>query len=161
VSGDAALTPEDAKIVTLARSARLRAYVPHGGLAAAEGAAVRDTDGRTYAAATVENADPALTTSALRAAVAAAASSGARSFEAAAVVSAAVVSAAVVNPAVVNPAVVNPAVVNPAAASPASFDAVPAAPPAPADLAVLAEFGRGVPVLLAGPDGVLRARTET
>jgi cytidine deaminase len=79
------LAPEDAKIVTLARSARLRAYTPHTG--AAEGAAVRDTDGRTYAAATVENADPSLTTSALRAAVVAAASSGARTFEAAAVVS--------------------------------------------------------------------------
>lgn len=76
--------PEDAKILTLARGARLRAHAPHTGFA--EGAAVRDSDGRTYAAATVENVDPALTTSALRAAVAAAASSGARSFEAAAVV---------------------------------------------------------------------------
>ena len=75
---------EDAKLVTLARGARLRAYAPHSEIA--EGAAVRDTDGRTYAAATVENADPGLTTSALRAAVVAAASSGARSFEAAAVV---------------------------------------------------------------------------
>jgi cytidine deaminase len=78
------MAAEDAKILTLARGARLRAHVPHTGLA--EGAAVRDTDGRTYAAATVENKDPGLTTSALRAAVAAAASSGARSFEAAAVV---------------------------------------------------------------------------
>ncbi len=79
------LDPQDAKIVTLARTARLRAHAPHTGLA--EGAAVRDTDGRTYAAATVENADPALTTSALRGAVAAAASSGVRTFEAAALVS--------------------------------------------------------------------------
>jgi cytidine deaminase len=78
------LDPEDAKIVALARSARLRAYAPHTGIT--EGAAIRDTDGRTYAAATVENADPALTVSALRAAVAAAASSGARTFEAAALV---------------------------------------------------------------------------
>ena len=78
------LDAEDAKIVTLARSARLRAYAPHTGIT--EGAAIRDTDGRTYAAATVENADPALTVSALRAAVAAAASSGARTFEAAALV---------------------------------------------------------------------------
>jgi cytidine deaminase len=78
------LDPEDAKILTLARSARLRAYAPHTGIT--EGAAIRDTDGRTYAAATVENADPALTVSALRAAVAAAASSGARTFEAAALV---------------------------------------------------------------------------
>ena len=38
--------PEDAKLVTLARSAR-------GRTGAAEGAAVRDTDGRTYLAATV------------------------------------------------------------------------------------------------------------
>jgi cytidine deaminase len=78
------LDPEDTKIITLARSARLRAYAPHTGIT--EGAAIRDTDGRTYAAATVENADPALTVSALRAAVAAAASSGARTFEAAALV---------------------------------------------------------------------------
>ena len=78
------LDPEDVKIVTLARATMARAHVPHTGVR--EGAAVRDTDGRTYAAATVENADPALTTSALRGAVAAAASSGARSFEAAAVV---------------------------------------------------------------------------
>ena len=78
------IAPEDAKILTLARGARLRAHSPHTGIT--EGAAVRDSDGRTYAAATVENADPALTTSALRGAVAAAASSGARAFEAAAVV---------------------------------------------------------------------------
>ena len=107
------LDPEDLKIVALARATRVRAHVPHTGIA--EGAAVRDTDGRTYAAATVENADPALTTSALRAAVAAAASSGARSFEAAAVVTGALLSEA--------------------------------------DLAVLREFGVGVPLLLAGDDG--------
>ena len=88
----APLDPEDTKILTLARGARLRAYAPHTGLA--EGAAVRDTDGRTYAAATVENADPGLTTSALRAAVAAAASSGVRTFEAAAVVTDGLVSEA-------------------------------------------------------------------
>ncbi len=78
------LPAEDAKIVTLARAARARAYVPYTGRA--EGAAVRDTDGRTYAAATVENADPAWTTSALRAAIVAAAASGSRRFEAAALV---------------------------------------------------------------------------
>ena len=72
--------------MTLARGARLRAYAPAHRCVGA-GAAVRDIDGRTYAAATVENADPALTTSALRAAVVAAASSGARAFEAAVVVS--------------------------------------------------------------------------
>lgn len=72
------LDPEDAKIVTLARSSRART-------GAAEGAAVRDTDGRTYAAATV--ALPSLRLTALQAAVAAAVSSGAPGLEAAAVVS--------------------------------------------------------------------------
>jgi len=115
------LDPEDAKIVTLARGARLRAHAPHTGVA--EGAAVRDTDGRTYAGATVENADPGLTTSALRAAVAAAASSGARSFEAAAVVGGALMSQA--------------------------------------DLAVLREFGVGVPLLLAGADGLVHHTVTT
>ncbi|HVU74062.1 MAG TPA: cytidine deaminase [Mycobacteriales bacterium] len=80
------LEAEDAKLVVLARAARGRAYAPHA-QGRTEGAAVRDTDGRTYTAATVEHADPALTTSALRGAVAAAASSGARAFEAAVVVS--------------------------------------------------------------------------
>ena len=42
----AALSPEDAKLVTLARATRVRAR-------AVEGAAVRDLDGRTYAAASV------------------------------------------------------------------------------------------------------------
>jgi hypothetical protein len=77
VEQGAELDPEDAKIVTLARSARART-------GAAEGAAVRDTDGRTYAAATV--ALPSLRLSALQAAVAAAVSSGAPGLEAAAVV---------------------------------------------------------------------------
>jgi hypothetical protein len=74
------LDPEDAKIVTLARSARART-------GAAEGAAVRDTDGRTYAAGSV--ALPSLSLTALQAAVAAAVSSGAPGLEAAAVVTAA------------------------------------------------------------------------
>ena len=74
------LQPEDAKLVTLARSAR-------GRTGAAEGAAVRDTDGRTYLAATVSL--PSLQLSALQAAVAAAVSSGAPALEAAAVVTAA------------------------------------------------------------------------
>src|SRR5436309_9469779 len=69
--------PEDAKIVTLARSARARTGAP-------EGAAVRDTDGRTYVAATVSL--PSLHLTALQAAVAAAVSSGATALEAAAVV---------------------------------------------------------------------------
>ncbi len=69
--------PEDVKIVTLARSARARTQAP-------EGAAVRDGDGRTYAACTVTLA--ALPLSALQAAVAAAVASGATELEAAAVV---------------------------------------------------------------------------
>ncbi|EHR60508.1 hypothetical protein [Saccharomonospora cyanea] len=71
------LDPEDEKIVILARTTRARTQ-------AAEGAAVRDTDGRTYAAATVRL--PSLKLTALQAAVAAAVSSGAESLEAAAVV---------------------------------------------------------------------------
>ncbi|MTD54515.1 cytidine deaminase [Amycolatopsis pithecellobii] len=71
------LAPEDEKIVILARSARARTQ-------AAEGAAVRDTDGRTYAAVTV--ALPSLRITALQAAIAAAVSSGAEGLEAAAVV---------------------------------------------------------------------------
>ncbi|WP_197320171.1 cytidine deaminase [Saccharomonospora sp. NB11] len=73
----AELHPEDEKIVVLARSTRARTQ-------AAEGAAVRDTDGRTYAAATVDL--PSLKLTALQAAVAAAVSSGAEGLEAAAVV---------------------------------------------------------------------------
>ncbi|HVS68108.1 MAG TPA: hypothetical protein VHE56_06125 [Mycobacteriales bacterium] len=56
-------------------------------MAAAEGAAVRDDIGRTYVAASV--ALPALTLTALEAAVAAAASSGATRLEAAVIVTAA------------------------------------------------------------------------
>lgn len=70
------LDPEDAKLVTLARSARARTQ-------AAQGAAVRDTDGRTYVAATV--ALPSLSLSALQLAVAMAVSSGAPGLEAAVV----------------------------------------------------------------------------
>jgi hypothetical protein len=72
------LDPEDAKLVTLARSARGRTGAP-------EGAAVRDTDGRTYLAASV--ALPSLALTALQAAVAAAVSSGVSGLEAAVVVS--------------------------------------------------------------------------
>lgn len=71
------LDPEDAKLITLARSARART-------GAAEGAAVRDGTGRTYLACTVDL--PSLHLSALQAAVAAAVSSGADTLEAAAVV---------------------------------------------------------------------------
>ena len=68
---------EDTKLITLARASRARAE-------AAEGAAVRDETGRTYAAASV--ALPSLRLSALQVAVAMAAASGAVSLEAAAVV---------------------------------------------------------------------------
>jgi len=71
------LDAEDAKLVVLARGARGRA-------AAAEGAAVRDDDGRTYAAATINL--PSLKLTAAQAAVAAAVSSGAQAQEALAVV---------------------------------------------------------------------------
>lgn len=68
--------PEDVKIVALARSTRART-------GAAEGACVRDTDGRTYAAATVGL--ESLHLSAVQLAVAMAASSGAAGLEATAV----------------------------------------------------------------------------
>ncbi|MGW7352565.1 cytidine deaminase [Streptomyces phytohabitans] len=78
MSDDAsALDPEDRKLLTLARSTRARNGV-------AEGAAVRDENGRTYVAGTVEL--PSLRLSALRTAVAMAVASGASSLEAAAVV---------------------------------------------------------------------------
>jgi uncharacterized lipoprotein YbaY len=76
VTGDA-LSAEDQKLVTLARSSRAR-------VGALEGAAVRDQDGRTYAAANV--ALPSLAVTALQLAVASAAAAGAKSLEAAAVV---------------------------------------------------------------------------
>ncbi|WP_433663019.1 cytidine deaminase [Nocardia sp. CA-128927] len=71
------LDPEDNKLLVLARGAMGRA----GG---ASGAAVRDTDGRTYAAGEVTLT--ALRLTALQASVAAAISSGAEGFEAAVVV---------------------------------------------------------------------------
>ena len=77
MSEQAELTAEDAKLVTLARAARAR-------IGALEGAAVRDQDGRTYAAASI--ALPSLTLTALQLAVASAASAGASKLEAAAVV---------------------------------------------------------------------------
>jgi hypothetical protein len=107
----AELDPEDAKLITLARSAR-------GRTGAAEGAAVRDTDGRTYVAVTIGL--PSLQLSALQAAVAAAVSSGVEGLEAAAVVGAA--------------------------------DAVEEA-----GLAAVHDLTPSAPVLLAGPDGAVRA----
>jgi hypothetical protein len=68
--------PEDRKLVTLARSTRART-------GAAEGACLRDGDGRTYAGATVDL--PSLQLSALQVAVAMAVSSGSRGVEAAVV----------------------------------------------------------------------------
>lgn len=69
--------PEDVKLHTLAKGARAR-------IGAAQGAAVRDETGRTYASASI--ALPSLTLSALAAAVAQAAAAGARSLEAAVLV---------------------------------------------------------------------------
>jgi hypothetical protein len=69
--------PDDAKLVVLARAHRARAQT-------AEGAAVRDTDGRTYSAVAVDL--PSLRLSALQLAVALAASSGVEGLEAAVVV---------------------------------------------------------------------------
>ena len=65
--------PEDVKIITLARSALARTGAP-------QGACVRDTDGRTYAATSV--ALEHLTLSAVAVAVAMAVSSGAEGLEA-------------------------------------------------------------------------------
>ncbi len=73
---DRPLGAEDAKLVTLARATRART-------GAAEGAAVRDLDGRTYAACTVDL--PSLRLSALHVCVAMAVASGARGLEAAVV----------------------------------------------------------------------------
>lgn len=70
------LSPEDAKLVTLARATRAR-------VRAAEGAAVRDLDGRTYAGATVDL--PSLRLSAVQVCVAMAVASGAQGLEAAVV----------------------------------------------------------------------------
>ena len=64
---------ESAKLVTLARSTRARTR-------AAEGACVRDQDGRTYAGATVDL--PTLQLTAVQVAVAMAVTSGARGLEA-------------------------------------------------------------------------------
>lgn len=69
-------TAEDRKLLTLARATRARA-------GAREGAAVRDLDGRTYAAATVDL--PSLQVSAVGAAVAMAVASAAQGLEAAVV----------------------------------------------------------------------------
>ena len=68
------LSAEDRKLVTLARATHSRTGGP-------EGAALRDSDGRTYAAATV--ALPSLQVSALGVCVAMAVSSGSRGLEAA------------------------------------------------------------------------------
>jgi hypothetical protein len=70
------LSTEDAKLVTLARATRAR-------VGATEGAAVRDADGRTYAAARVELAS--LRLSAVAVCVGMAVSSGASGLEAAVV----------------------------------------------------------------------------
>jgi len=76
VSATSDLSAEDKKLVTLARATRART-------GAAEGAAVRDSDGRTYAGATVDL--PSLRISALGVCVAMAVASGSRGLEAAVV----------------------------------------------------------------------------
>jgi hypothetical protein len=73
---DGVMDPEDAKLITLARATKARTT-------AGQGAAVRDADGRTYAAASVSL--PSLQLSALQVAVAMAVSSGAQGLEAAVV----------------------------------------------------------------------------
>jgi hypothetical protein len=121
------LHPEDLKLVRLARAAWSR-------VGAAEGAAVRDLDGRTYAAATVSLGS--LRLSALQLAVATAVSSGAAGLEAAAVVT----------------------------RGPAQDDGAPrdAVVPGGAGMAAVADLGGAdVPVLFAGPDGVVRERRRT
>jgi cytidine deaminase len=70
------LSTEDLKLVTLARATRART-------GAAEGAAVRDSDGRTYAGATVSL--PSLELSAVQVCVAMAVASGSKGLEAAVV----------------------------------------------------------------------------
>ncbi|WP_425489903.1 hypothetical protein [Nocardioides ungokensis] len=69
MSAPSDLSAEDKKLVTLARATRARTR-------AAEGAAVRDSDGRTYAGATVDL--PSLQVSALGVCVAMAVASGSR-----------------------------------------------------------------------------------
>lgn len=68
-----ALSAEDNKLVVLARATRSRTR-------AAEGAAVRDSDGRTYAAATVDL--PSLQLSAVQVCIGMAVASGSRGLEA-------------------------------------------------------------------------------
>ncbi len=108
------LDAEDTKLITLARAARAR-------IGAAEGAAVRDGDGRTYAAATVTL--PSLSLTALQLAVASAVAAGASKLEAAAVLTEAT-----------------------------QVDH--------ASLAAARDLTSGIPVHLAGPDGVVRATTH-
>ena len=105
------LGPEDAKLLTLARSARARNR-------ASEGAAVRDDTGRTYVATSVEL--PSLRLSALQAAVVIAVASGATALEAAAVVG----------------------------------GAEPPLAPGREDVAAVTDLSAGIPVYVAGADGV-------
>ncbi|RNL78881.1 cytidine deaminase [Nocardioides marmorisolisilvae] len=71
--------PEDSKLVVLAKATRART-------GAAQGAALRDLDGRTYAGATVDL--PSLQVSALDVCIAMAVASGAKGAEAAVVLGA-------------------------------------------------------------------------
>lgn len=76
---DNPLSPEDSKLVVLARASRAR-------VGAEQGAAIRDRDGRTYAAATVEL--ESLRLSAVQVCVAMAYASGVNGLEAAVVLGA-------------------------------------------------------------------------
>ena len=67
------LSPEDNKLLVLARATRARTGAP-------QGAAVRDLDGRTYAAATVDL--PSLLLSATQVCIAMAVASGSKGLEA-------------------------------------------------------------------------------
>lgn len=102
------MNPEDAKLITLARSSRARNGTP-------EGAAVRDETGRTYVATTV--ALPSLQLTALQVAVAMAVASGAEDLEAAVVI---------------------------------TTDDTP-------DVNAVRDLGPKAPVLVASPDGTVRA----
>jgi len=129
------LDPEDRKLITLARSTRAHNAV-------AEGAAVRDETGRTYVAGTV--ALPSLRLSALQAAVALAVASGARSLAAAAIVSEAVTDA-----------VTGDGTGADAGGGPQPG---PQSPPSAEERAAVRDLGGpATPILLAGPDGVVRA----
>jgi len=119
------LAAEDRKLITLARATRART-------GAREGAACRDLDGRTYAAATVDL--PSLRVSAIGVCVAMAIASGSKGLEAVVVLTD---RSGTDQPGTDQPGTDQPGV-------------------AEADLAIVRDFaGEGVPVLLADARGVV------